>query len=911
MSKKQPVSKGAEAITPAQQIADLQSQLHQYEREARIEAALESVRSTTMAMRKSEDLHKVVAALYEQMDYFNAVDWMTNITIFNEKENTIECWLAGNDWGKLAQSFDIKGEHGHPHITEVWSKWRQQSPPFHISSVGEEYKEYARYLVEDTGFINLPERLKKGMLAQEKLQLTYINMKYGQFEIVNAQEPLSSENIQIVERFAIVFEQSYTRYLDLQKAEALTRETQVELSLERIRAQAAAMKQSTDLLDVVVSMRREFISLGHEAHYFWHMLYSPDTYQKAMTSGDGTRIGFVMELPRHIHGDIPLLANWEKSDDPTVIYSMDIEGALSYINKMITLGDFENLDPQAPTEADIRQVGGLTFVMARTTHGEIGYSLPGVVSDPPSEDLAILVRFAGAFDLAHLRFLDLLKAEAQTRETQIELALEKVRNTTMAMQKSEELPDAANKLFLQVQQLGIPAWSAGYCIWTEDMKSATACMSSEGVIQKPFILPNKGVGYDFQEPFERGERFHIEELGGELIKDHYDFMRTLPIFGEILNRVIEAGHPLPTFQIFHICYFKYGYVMFITYESVPEAHDIFQKFGNVFEQTYTRFLDLQKAEVQVAITRKQNQEIQKAYKNLKATQAQLIQAEKMASLGELTAGIAHEIQNPLNFVNNFSDVSGELIDEAVEELSNNDIDEVKDLLSHLKGNLEKISHHGNRASSIVKGMLDHSRTSSGEKVPTDINALCDEYLRLAYHGLRAKDSSFNSSYATHFDNQVPLIAVVPQDIGRVLLNIINNAFYACTERSRSAVSAKAKASAQLSTTEGESTRLEYKPLVTITTRSAVVSPSRGLGASEVIEIIITDNGKGMSQETIDKVFQPFFTTKPTGQGTGLGMSISYDIITKGHGGELKVESHPGSQGTEDGSGTTFTIILPI
>ena len=259
----------------------------------------------------------------------------------------------------------------------------------------------------------------------------------------------------------------------------------------------------------------------------------------------------------------------------------------------------------------------------------------------------------------------------------------------------------------------------------------------------------------------------------------------------------------------------------------------------------------------------------------------------MASLGELTAGIAHEIQNPLNFVNNFSDVSGEMIDEALEEMDK-DPAEAKEILADLKGNLEKISHHGGRASSIVRGMLDHSRASSGDKTPTDINALCDEYLRLSYHGLRAKDKSFNASYETAFDESIPLINVVSQDMGRVLLNILNNAFYAVNERSKRIVtSAPFDFAEDKPLSDQLSDHEDYNPKVTITTRRLSEAEASG------IEIRIQDNGVGMSQETIDKVFQPFYTTKPTGQGTGLGMSISYDIVTKGHGGELIVESSEG------------------
>jgi signal transduction histidine kinase len=267
-------------------------------------------------------------------------------------------------------------------------------------------------------------------------------------------------------------------------------------------------------------------------------------------------------------------------------------------------------------------------------------------------------------------------------------------------------------------------------------------------------------------------------------------------------------------------------------------------------------------------------QLQESIESLKATQAQLIQSEKMAGLGELTAGIAHEIQNPLNFVNNFSEVNMELIDETREALGKNDLTEAGSLLSNLKENEEKIRFHGQRADGIVKSMLQHSRSSSGQKEPTDINALCDEYLRLAYHGLRAKDKSFNAKFETALDPAVGKINVLPQDLGRVILNLINNAFYAVSERKK----------------QGEG---GYEPLVTVSTTRI----------GDKIEIRVQDNGTGIPQKVRDKIFQPFFTTKPTGEGTGLGLSLSYDIVTKGHGGTLSVSS-------EEGAGTTFIIQLP-
>jgi ligand-binding sensor domain-containing protein/signal transduction histidine kinase len=286
----------------------------------------------------------------------------------------------------------------------------------------------------------------------------------------------------------------------------------------------------------------------------------------------------------------------------------------------------------------------------------------------------------------------------------------------------------------------------------------------------------------------------------------------------------------------------------------------------------------------------QAKEIEKAYQELKATQAQLIQSEKMASLGELTAGIAHEIQNPLNFVNNFSEVNKELVDELQQEARSGNAEEVIAISNDIKDNSEKINYHGKRADSIVKGMLQHSRASSGQKEPTDINKLADEYLRLSYHGMRAKDKSFTAEYKTDFDEAIEKINVVPQDIGRVLLNLYNNAFYAVNEKSKNIGSLQPDQSSSYVPTVP---RVPRVPTVTIVTKKL----------NNKIEIRVEDNGNGIPQKVVDKIFQPFFTTKPTGQGTGLGLSLAYDIV-KAHGGEIKVE-------TKEGEGSEFIIQLPM
>ncbi len=283
-------------------------------------------------------------------------------------------------------------------------------------------------------------------------------------------------------------------------------------------------------------------------------------------------------------------------------------------------------------------------------------------------------------------------------------------------------------------------------------------------------------------------------------------------------------------------------------------------------------------EERTAELNEQKNDLLHALEELRTTQAQLIQSEKMASLGELTAGIAHEIQNPLNFVNNFSEISNELLTELVDEINKGNTDEVKDIVKDVQQNLEKILHHGKRADSIVKGMLQHSRsTNNAKKEPTNINALADEYLRLAYHGLRAKDKSFNATLKTDFDESIGNINIIPQDIGRVILNLLTNAFYVIQQKTE---------------LKNQPTIQQYEPTVSVSTKAV----------GDMVEIKVEDNGNGIPQKLIDKIFQPFFTTKPTGKGTGLGLSLSYDIV-KAHNGNLSVLS-------KENQGTTFTISLP-
>jgi len=351
------------------------------------------------------------------------------------------------------------------------------------------------------------------------------------------------------------------------------------------------------------------------------------------------------------------------------------------------------------------------------------------------------------------------------------------------------------------------------------------------------------------------------------------------IFCSILSFPLDSKISVQSHLIIEALIFlsiPFGYVVYISMrvrEIIQEVKDNATQLVLVSEEK--KEMAARQNEILEQQVTERTAELHKSLQDLKATQKQLIQSEKMASLGALTAGIAHEIQNPLNFVNNFSEVSTELVDEMNEEIKKGNMEDVQQIAHDLKENLTKINHHGKRAGDIVKGMLQHSRSSIGVKEPTDINALADEYLRLAYHGLRAKDKSFNANMVTDFDPSIGKINIVPQDIGRVVLNLISNAFYAVTDKKKKGI-------------EG------YEPTVSVSTQKQ----------GNKLVITVKDNGMGIPPKVQEKIFQPFFTTKPTGEGTGLGLSMSYDMITKGHSGELTVA-------TKEGEYAEFIIVLPI
>jgi signal transduction histidine kinase len=484
------------------------------------------------------------------------------------------------------------------------------------------------------------------------------------------------------------------------------------------------------------------------------------------------------------------------------------------------------------------------------------------------EECIVMTQFARAFGLIYTRFLDLQKAEEQTREALRKAALDKIRAEIASMRTAEDLEHITPLVWRELITLNVPFSRCGIFIVREDEQLVHAYLSTpEGKSLAVLHLD-----------------FHDNETTSKLIenwrnKTVYKEQWDREQFQNWVQSIYAQGHHTVTDQYsqfdslfsslnLYFIPFSQGMLYIGGQEILVEFEiDLVRSLADTFSVAYARYEDFKQLE-------DAKNRIELTLTELKATQSQLIQSEKMASLGELTAGIAHEIQNPLNFVNNFSEVSNELIDEMKDEIKKGSYDEVNTIADDLKQNLEKINHHGKRADAIVKGMLQHSRSSSGIKEPADINALCDEYLRLAYHGLRAKDKSFNATIKTDFDASIGNINIIPQDIGRVILNLINNASYAVDEKKKQTAGV-------------------YEPIVSVSTRKV----------NDKVEIRVADNGNGIPQKVVDKIFQPFFTTKPTGQGTGLGLSLSYDIV-KAHGGELNVK-------TKEGERSEFIISLPV
>ncbi len=845
-------------------------------RELEIESALEEVRSRSLAMHKTGELQDVVSVVFEKLQELEFVmDAGAIIFTFTEGSRDVVQWIA--DPGKSVASRFVTPFIDHPIPADLWRAKEGGKDFFAKIYSFEEKNIFFKAAFELSEYKFLPDDAKKAILNCERYSNSVALAKNSAILIPNYNGKLFTEQENdILKRFARV----YARFLDLQKAEEQAREAQIEASLERIRSKTMAMHSSQDVADTVVAMFDELVKLGvdktvrsgiaiignTESMELWTASSRPNA-ETTLTIG---------HLDFKIHPLLMHFYNAWKNKEPRFSDELSGEYLKDYYKAL-------NDAPDYPVQFDIETLPPKLYHNTFTfPEGAIFvFSLELL----PAEVAQVYKRFAGVFGLTYRRFLDLKNAEAQAKEAKIEAGLERVRSRTMAMQKSDELAETATVLFRQMIGLGIEPNRLYIAITREGSTEIEFWITDEdgSKIGRMFIGDagqNRSIKKMY-EAWKAHEKSLVIDMHGQELADYFHYL------SDMLSVPFRGGLSQKR-RVQYISFFAGGFIGMASPDNQPqETVDLLDRFAYVFNLTYARFNDLKLAELHalqaaedLVKLQTEKKRAEDALTELRATQRQLIQSEKMASLGELTAGIAHEIQNPLNFVNNFSEVSVELLGELKEEAAAGNTEDVIAIANDLTQNLEKIRHHGKRADGIVKGMLQHSRASSDQKELTDISALADEYLRLAYHGLRAKDKGFNAELTTHFDEKLRKIDVVPQDVGRALINLFNNAFYA--------VSQKAK-------TAGP----DYKPTVEVSTSA----PQPPKGGVEVVIISVKDNGNGIPDVVKDKIMQPFFTTKPTGEGTGLGLSLSYDIVVKGHGGTIEVQS-------AEGKGSEFIIKLP-
>ncbi len=841
-------------------------------REAKIEAALEKVRSSSMAMHKSNELHEVITVVTEQFQQlgfqFDTTHFITNYT-----EKGADWWVSTPGVvipeKMYFPSADIRFFHSLDNMMSKEVDFFTQSFSF------EEKNEFFDFAYKNTKLKYLPEDRKKYIYTTSGITFSSVVSKNIVLSIANYQlVPYTDEENAIIKKIGKVFEQSYTRFLDLQKAEAQAKEAQIEAALERVRSKTMAMHNSNDVGESVAALFDELTALGllgvndrcgigimqpNEMMELW-------TAEK-LTEKTELTIG---HLNMQYHTLLKnVYQNWLDKKE-TYEYILEGNDKLAYYEAMRNQANYKiKKDYYSAHEkivhTDFFFKEGCLYVFS--------------LNEFTTEATSIFIRFVNVFSQTYRRYLDLQKAEAQARESQIEAALEKVRSRTLAMQKSDELAETAAEVFRQLISLGIEPNRLYIGIVKEETGDMEMWATDEDGthVGKKFMF-NKNENASVKKLFDgwqAKEKSVIVDMQGKELEEYFHYLNN------VMHIPFKDGLTQKR-RVQSVAYFSKGFIGMASPDGQgDQTIQLLERFAAVFNLTFTRFNDLkiaeahaEQAEQDLIAIKEAKQKAEEALNELQSTQKQLIQSEKMASLGELTAGIAHEIQNPLNFVNNFSEVSNELLDEMMEEVAKGNYEEVKAIADDVKQNLEKINHHGRRADGIVKGMLQHSRSTSASKEPTDINKLADEYLRLAYHGLRAKDKTFNAIMKTDYDESIGSINIIPQDMGRVILNLITNAFYVVTEKKNQQ-------------------QAGYEPTVSVSTKKI----------GDNVEVSVKDNGKGIPPKVFDKIFQPFFTTKPTGQGTGLGLSLSYDIV-KAHGGELKVE-------TKEGEGSEFIIQLSV
>lgn len=839
-------------------VTELEKKLAKNNRQLEIEAALERVRAKAMGMHNSNELSDVLSVLFEQYDILGISPVFSHLTLFDLENNKFSYRTTGRNGKRVQaeQKIDMDAVEAWKESVENWKRGGPDEVNAHmypyeiLHHVFQLFQEILSAVPDDAKFF--PEDFPDGLF------ITQGYCKFGYVGFGHTREATPEEK-EVVKRMAIEFERLYQRFIDLQTSEAQIKEAQIEASLERVRASAMAMRSSDDVSNSIGVLFNELDKFGISLLRCGLIIVNDKEKTMQVWRAHTTKAGTVGQVSGKI--SISVHPMYEAAYDSWLLketmasYDLSAEDFMNYYKTVSNHAPqfAHNVTPEKQTNTSFFFKEGAIFTFTK---------------EPlDAATCSELKKFAAVFGLTYRRYLDLKIAEAQSREAVKQASLDRIRAEIASMRTTNDLERITPLIWNELTVLGVPFIRCGVFIMDDLQQLVHTYLSKpDGKAIAAFDLPYNTPGNISEIVLQWHNKNHYTEFWNE--ETYNEFASSLVEQGALTSSE-EYVSSLPTggFHL-HFTPFLQGmlYVGNTTQLSEQEIK-IIQSIADAFSTAYARYEDFNKLDAA-------KQQVDKTLLDLKQAQQQLIQAEKMASLGQLTAGIAHEIQNPLNFINNFSEVNAELIAELKEEIDKGNFEEVKVLADNLKEHEEKINFHGKRAESIVKGMLQHTRNRKGQKESTNINNLCDEYLRLSYHGLRAKDKSFNANMQTDLDESIGRIIVVPQEIGSVLLNLFNNAFYTVNEKKQ-----------KLDGT--------FEPLVKVVTKKE--------NGKVIIKVI--DNGFGIPKSSVDKVFQPFFTTKPSGQGTGLGLSLSYDVI-KAHDGTIKIE-------TKEGEGTVFTVELPF
>ena len=641
----------------------------------------------------------------------------------------------------------------------------------------------------------------------------------------------------------------------------------VEEALDRIRIRTMRMRASEEMAELVALVFEELHNLGFENQSCALVIIDEATHDSLVwrISDLSQKTGKRYLIPAFDH---PVYNNMIRGwQDQSSFFLSELKGQTltSYYKHLFENSDYRRI-PDRDKET-ILNASQVVWTMVFMKHGALAVVDYGTEVKPLEESrIQILKKVAQTFDLTYTRFLDLLKAEAQTKEARQEASVNRIRAEIVSMKTSRDLERISTLLWTELTGFKVAFIRCGIMLVDGESKSIEVFLTrNDGTTFEPFTLP-----YQSLPTFP-----HIVEAWQkqEIYVDAWD----TNVYDAWAQYLIQQGIMLPvdrdSFEeaqhSVNLTFlpFAYGHLFISSHKPLLEKHlHHLKRLADAFSVAFARYHDFKLLE-------QKNEQLASTLNHLENTQSQLVESEKLASLGKLTAGIAHEIKNPLNFVNNFAGISVELAEELSDAIRQGE--DYEDVLQDLTQNAQQIAKHGQRAASIVNSMMLHASGSQSIKQKVNINTLISEYINLAYHGMRARVSNFNTSIQQEFDDKVGAVEIIPQDIGRVLINLFNNAFFAMHEL--------AEQSAQ-----------NYNPTLRVQTARK----------SDAVEIQISDNGPGIPEEIQQKIFEPFFTTKTAGKGTGLGLSLSYDIITKDHQGTIRLDSEPGK-------GTMFTISLPV